>query len=833
MSKADKLDFCSNADFNDPKFSAVDFLDSQFSDEQSLGNLDGFLADLQDSIKKVDESLLGAVKAQSVMGSQVGNDLNNSKAAMGLLFTKVVEIKDRASHSETMINEICHDIRALDNAKRNITLSIKSVQWLQELESGVSRLQKLCDDNNYKEAGPLLQATTQLFSHFEDKTEIPSLQQLAAQFNAIRSQLTNKIMETFPSYDPSMDGPPSDDMAAACLGIDAIGEEGPRQFVKTFIQNQLDKYQRKFHRGEASAQLSNTDKRYQWFRRYLQALNEHCSGVFPAEWCLPQEMAVEFCLLTNGELSYQLQAEAATLDVVVLVKAWQKSLDFEKDLSNRWQSQVSSEPHGEEYSSDEEADSQDLPEQERIKQKYLRHARQRQRAERREQRQRESGVAGDAPQYKFHGFITSCFEQSVQVYVDYEGAQMRETVETLVAEESWGSSAEDGPVGASEILTSASDLFIYVEESLKRSSALSRGTTLFKMHEVWCKYLSFYADKLSATLTVPKCQDVDRDRVTCIIINTADYWSVIITQLTDEIKAKIEEISRSEVNLDAAADSFSALINKSIRTLIRSIESKMEPCFADMLKTNWGLVSAVDDQSAYVNGLCTILADKMKTITLYLNTNYVRLFCNKFVVYFMRRLLAQFYKCKRISEPGCQQLLLDLQTLRVVLQDLPNDGNPERFSTASLASYTKLLTREVKKAENVLKIIMSPPSDKNLLTDYAELVQHPSIPDFSKLMELKGLKKAEITPLLEQLGQNKKVAKTEYVYPEEDLDLQPQDLGAGSVFTDWKKKLGGSIKISSGKEFLGTSKEFVGTSKEFLGTSKDLLASGKEFLGRT
>jgi hypothetical protein len=58
----------------------------------------------------------------------------------------------------------------------------------------------------------------------------------------------------------------------------------------------------------------------------------------------------------------------------------------------------------------------------------------------------------------------------------------------------------------------------------------------------------------------------------------------------------------------------------------------------------------------------------------FLSSSYIRLFCNKFVVYFVRRFLQQFYKCRRISEPGCQQLLLDLQHLRKRLHDLPNEG---------------------------------------------------------------------------------------------------------------------------------------------------------------
>lgn len=68
------------------------------------------------------------------------------------------------------------------------------------------------------------------------------------------------------------------------------------------------------------------------------------------------------------------------------------------------------------------------------------------------------------------------------------------------------------------------------------------------------------------------------------------------------------------------------------------------------------------------------MADRMAVVVLHLSAGYLRLFCTKFTVYFLRRFVAQLYKCRRISEPGCQQLFIDVQHLRQKLQDLPNEG---------------------------------------------------------------------------------------------------------------------------------------------------------------
>ncbi len=67
---------------------------------------------------------------------------------------------------------------------------------------------------------------------------------------------------------------------------------------------------------------------------------------------------------THQQLSHQLQDEAATLDVVVLVKALQKSQQFERDLSARFHSAAAATENG---AADED---RGLSTSVRIKQKY-------------------------------------------------------------------------------------------------------------------------------------------------------------------------------------------------------------------------------------------------------------------------------------------------------------------------------------------------------------------------------------------------------------------------------------------------------------------------------
>eukprot|EP00995_Heteronema_vittatum_P007650 NODE_27_length_2570_cov_256.408171_g22_i0.p1 GENE.NODE_27_length_2570_cov_256.408171_g22_i0~~NODE_27_length_2570_cov_256.408171_g22_i0.p1 ORF type:complete len:805 (-),score=211.15 NODE_27_length_2570_cov_256.408171_g22_i0:91-2505(-) len=776
--------------FDQPQFHPTEYINNQFPDEQSLQNLDSLLFQVQDRLGQIDTEMLSTVRAQSLIGGKAGDDLRMAKGAMEGLFTRVKEIKQKAEQSEAMVQNICRDIRCLDNAKRNLTLSIKSLRRVQMLEEAVRQLEDKARQDNYQEAASLLDACNQLLTYFDGNMDVPRIRVMAAHVQATRIELKSKIMHCYSRFDLNLDSDPPPELVHACAVVDALGGNTRKEFLKTFMHYHLEKYRRKFHRGEEMAKLSNTEKRYQWLRRQLQDFDEKLGPCFPSKWNVAQELAVEFCLLTNSELAYQLQVEEKSLDGIILVKALQKTIDFEKELTVWWKGFTV------ELSTDtlNQEDPDDLTETERIKRKYLRHARQKQKAEvtatpdETEPPQSTTTVN----QYKFTGFISSCFEKSMFIYVDYEDSQMHETVERLLAEERWGLESEDADdelADTAAILTSASDLFIYLKESFKRTSTLDRGQTLAKMHRIWSKHLIFYAMKLAEMATSTRGEK--SCKTLCIIVNTAEYWATVLRQFLEEIKGKLEEFYHDELRSDDVEDAFSLLINKGVTAVIRGIDAKLEPCFSEMARINWGLVMAVGDQSPYVTGICEILVERVIQVANFLNPTYFRFFCDKFILAFSQKFVAQFYKLKRISDRGCQQLLLDTQCLRGALLDLPNVGNVERFVGSTLSGYSKNVTKELKKAENTLKVLLTPLSDKDLAEQYATLISRPSVPDFVRLMELKGCKKVDLQPHLDILMTNKKVSKVEI--PLEEEEGHGKD---ASLLEDFRRKLE-SFKIGT------------------------------------
>ena len=81
----------------------------------------------------------------------------------------------------------------------------------------------------------------------------------------------------------------------------------------------------------------------------------------------------------------------------------------------------------------------------------------------------------------------------------------------------------------------------------------------------------------------------------------------------------------------------------------------------------------------------------------------MRWFCDKLVASFVPRLIGSIYRCRRIGEVGAQQMQVDVGTLKAALLDLPTLGQ-----ASATGAYTKLVTDEIGKAEQVLKLVQTP-----------------------------------------------------------------------------------------------------------------------------
>uniref|UniRef100_A0A2P2LZH0 Vacuolar protein sorting protein n=1 Tax=Rhizophora mucronata TaxID=61149 RepID=A0A2P2LZH0_RHIMU len=115
------------------KSSALEYINQMFPTEASLSGVEPLMQKIHGEIRRVDAGILSAVRQQSDSRTKAKEDLAAATGAVEELMYKIREIKTKAEQSETMVQEICRDIKKLDFAKKHITTTITALHRLTML----------------------------------------------------------------------------------------------------------------------------------------------------------------------------------------------------------------------------------------------------------------------------------------------------------------------------------------------------------------------------------------------------------------------------------------------------------------------------------------------------------------------------------------------------------------------------------------------------------------------------------------------------------------------------------------------------------------------------
>ena len=114
-------------------------------------------------------------------------------------------------------------------------------------------------------------------------------------------------------------------------------------------------------------------------------------------------------------------------------------------------------------------------------------------------------------------------------------------------------------------------------------------------------------------------------------------------------------------------------------------------------------------------------------------------------------LVQHIYKCRRISQSGAEQLLLDVAVMKGIIVEMPtltnNRGAPSKNAPSR---YSKYVTKEIAKAEKILKVINSfteayrGPKDVEIPANtFVQLLPKATEQLFSRLLDIKGINKSD------------------------------------------------------------------------------------------
>jgi len=212
---------------------------------------------------------------------------------------------------------------------------------------------------------------------------------------------------------------------------------------------------------------------------------------------------------------------------------------------------------------------------------------------------------------------------------------------------------------------------------------------------------------------------------------------------------------------------------------VSGLEQRLDAPLKEISRTNWSTFDMVGEESSYVRSIHLTVHPFVVQVRELIPSSYFRSFCDKFALTFASTYYRTLVGLKRISEAGTQQLLLDVYSIKTLLLKLPvleaekktssaGGGGAQRHhhhanintnlsggSTIAPAMYTKMVNKEFRKIEVMLKLVGSP---KDMLIDMFRAQWDCSMDtgamahDFTTILMLKGIPRAEHASMLEILG---------------------------------------------------------------------------------
>ncbi|KAF9114222.1 Vacuolar protein sorting-associated protein 53 [Mortierella sp. AM989] len=692
------------------EFNSVEYINKIFPNEHSLATVDQVLLRLQEKAKQVQEELRELTRTQTDGGQKGQEEVEAAKKGIEMLFYKIKEIKEKATQSEQMVQEITQDIKSLDYAKRHLTTSITTLKRLQMLVTAVDQLKAMAQRKQYRETAQLLEAVLQLIQYFRTFQNVRQIAELTESVARLQAELERDIMKDFEqsfTQDGILVGNIAQ-LASACLVITILGEDVRQNLVEWYCKLQLRAYRSVFKPNEEVSALDNTSRRYAWLKRLLKIHDEEHAHIFPPAWDVSRVLCAQFCQITRSDLEDILAKSASTVGVPLLLQVLQLTLEFETQLENRFLSRDV------DYALNEEIES-----------------------------------AG------FVESISPCFEPYLSLYIDAEDKALEDKINGFKLQE---------PVPEDDlsvtVLASSTDIFMFYKSALTNCAQLSRKKPFLDLCTVFGKWLRVYANDVLLS-KLPKVGDrrpVNKEylRPICIVLNTADYSLTTTSQLEERLWANIDPEFVGQVSMESERQAFLYIISACTKALVRAVESHYDPALQSMSKLAWATVENVGDQSEYVSMIQMTLKTCVGAIQeLITNKRYFRTFCDKFIESFVSRFAINLTRCKPISEIGAEQMLLDTQAVKSLLLEIPNLG----LETAAPVptSFVKFVNRGLGKVETILKTTMSPHEPLDMFIDhYFLLIGDRNLSNFQRILELKGLKRVEQQQMVD-LFQKKQV----------------------------------------------------------------------------
>ncbi|OKL59701.1 hypothetical protein UA08_05294 [Talaromyces atroroseus] len=251
---------------------------------------------------ELDSDIARLVEEQVTSNAESVQRIQTAKADLSELFKKIDDVRERASKTEQSITDMTADIKQLDNAKKNLTVSMTALKRLQMLTTAYEQLRALAKTRQYRDCAQLLQAVIQLMAHFKSYRSIDQIATLSRNVADVQRELLEQVCEDFEiTFAKGEVLQKRVMLSEACLVMDALGDNARSRLTTWYCNTQLREYRQVFRGNEEAGSLDNISRRYSWFRRMLKTYDDEHTSIFPPSWRVNEVLANTFCESTRDD----------------------------------------------------------------------------------------------------------------------------------------------------------------------------------------------------------------------------------------------------------------------------------------------------------------------------------------------------------------------------------------------------------------------------------------------------------------------------------------------------------------------------------------------------
>ena len=730
----------SNDPLEDPNFDVAAYLNEKFPDFKSLDNINSLIEKFEKEIGELDEEIDGLMCERATYNDELKNYMQELNNDVGKIIQLISNIKQNTDTNETTVKLICNDIKNLDNARNNITVTISSLTKLIMLITGIEKLETFVKEKQYKEAANAIAASNDIMEYFKEYRHVTQVNSLYQKKDALCNSLLNTICDELKN-DIGLLPANSDRLYDACLAINAIGDRAIGEIKTWFTQYKLAPYEQKFDpKIENAIEFKDTEQRFDWIKKALKEYDKIYDEVFPPSWGFKSQLCQEFCRITKLQLNEILMMNVEgvkNIEVEILVKVLNTTISFEKSLNEYL---ISEYPIN-------EADKKnnnflDMNVIEEIQSKYAE----------KKIRPPNRKDPNTKPRYRLFrviGIISESFEPYMNSYVTNEEKKIKDIIINLMQND-----RIEGKLYVSSLY-----LFNNIKQAMSRCLTFSKSKTFFdlsiKFKDIFLFYIEkilnqkFYLNFYSSEINKNKNLKQADFTPICYLINTCDYCITTIGALTSSVQEKIEEKYQNNISYDDIVGKFREIYKKCFDLLSTDLKNSVELQLQNgIVKKNWVLGTGQGkDTNAFVVGISKILNDEFNLIKNILQEEFLCHYLNVVPKIISESLITYLYRIKKIDEFGAQEIYTNIGELKniilnlyyIVVKPVPgqNKENDSRYNCLNM-----ILKKEMSRVENRLKTLGSNVSEFG--NAYKNFVEDKSREDFDKLLQLRGIRKNDI-----------------------------------------------------------------------------------------